>query len=391
MKIATLPARYPELGRIRLGEKGPKGQPVKGTNLRFSSNDRDVLEALAAKLGGAVEAWANGEQPWQLTTESPSVDVYLPPNPIDTAYERWGSGGCTRRCDGERATFLSRGPEGEFMDTDECLCLAEGRTPGDRKDPDACNVTVRLRLVIPDVPGVGVWVCTSHSVYAAMELPGQVAVLESALGGSTPLIPATFAIEHRSEKKPYEKYPRKYIVPVLRVRQSLAALAAGGRNGDAIGAGAGAIAAPRPALVAGAPAGVDPETGEIAARGAGADPAAGQAKAGATEHLGRAGADTPAAAAGEPAPTRRSPARPADPTPPAGQGGAQPKPFIRTIRNIARTRGLTDEQLRAIVSEELAVKRGTDAPEAGWGPDDIEGPAEANVVLDALNKLAAAS
>lgn len=345
--IKTLGTRYPELGRIRLGEKGDKGQPVKGTNLRFSSPDRVPLDALAATLGGTVEPWPNGEQPWQLTTESPSVDVYLPPDPIDTAYELWGKGGCTRRCDGERATFLDRGPEGEFMNTGDCLCLAEDRTPGDRKDPEACNVTVRLRLIIPDVPGVGVWICTSHSIYAAMELPGQIAVLESAMGGSTGLIPATFAIEARQEKKPYEKYPRKYIVPVLRVRASLVELVAGKANGQGIGGGGRALDSSRPALApAGPPPGVDHETGEVA----------------------------PSPAAPKP-PAQRSAARPKAPA----AGGKVEPGWQRTVRRKA-------DELWPDIDPAARAKRLLSIIEETVDKRSVEdlGPTDANAVLAAL-------
>lgn len=224
--IKTLPAKYPEIGRIRLGEKGSKGEPRKGTHLRFTSNDEHVLRAVAAQLGGEVKPWPKGEQTYQLTTESSSVNVYLPPDALFTAYERWGSGGCQRRCDGEHCTFLDEGTDGAFLNEAECRCLADGLTPGDRGDEKkgACKVTVRLRLVIPDVPGIGTWTCTSHSLYAAMELPGQLAILRALVPSNASLIPATFAIEARREKKPWEPYAREYIVPVLRVRQSLAEL-----------------------------------------------------------------------------------------------------------------------------------------------------------------------
>ena len=229
-RIRSLPARYPEIGRIRLGSKGPKGEPRKGKFLRFSSDDRVVLDALAAQLGGEVKAWDDdkAEQAWHLTTESASVPVLLPPDPIDTVYEKWGSGGIAKRCDGERCLVPLQSPDGGHMVERDCVCLAEGLMPGDREDQKkgACQVTVRLRLVIPSVPGLGAWMCTSHSIYAAMELPGQVELLQ-AMSGAGRLVPAEFAIEPRTEKKPWEKFKRDYIVPVLRVRASLAQLASG--------------------------------------------------------------------------------------------------------------------------------------------------------------------
>lgn len=229
-RIANLPARYPELGRIRLGSKGPKGEPRKGKTLRFSSDDEVVLKELARQLGGEVTPWDDdkAEQAWHLTTESASVPVLLPPDPIDTTYEKWGSGGIAKRCDGERCIMPMPSTDGGHMVESDCACLADGLVPGDRDDQKrgACQVTVRLRLIIPSVPGLGAWLCTSHSIYAAMELPGQVELLQ-AMSGSGRLVPADFAIEPRTEKKPWEKYKRDYIVPVLRVRASLAQLMSG--------------------------------------------------------------------------------------------------------------------------------------------------------------------
>lgn len=229
-RIANLPARYPELGRIRLGSKGPKGEPRKGKTLRFSSDDRIVLDELARQLGGEVKPWNDdkAEQAWHLTTESASVPVLLPPDPIDTTYEKWGSGGIAKRCDGERCIMPMPSTDGGHMVESDCACLADGLVPGDRDDQKrgACQVTVRLRLIIPSVPGLGAWLCTSHSIYAAMELPGQVELLQ-AMSGRGRLVPADFAIEPRTEKKPWEKYKRDYIVPVLRVRASLAQLMSG--------------------------------------------------------------------------------------------------------------------------------------------------------------------
>ncbi len=227
-RITTLPSRYPEIGRVRLGSKGPKGEPRKGKTLRFSSDDHVVLSALAEQLGGEVKTWPDGEQAWHLTSESASVPILLPPDPIDTTYERWGSGGIAKRCDGERCIMPVQSPDGGHMVESDCACLADGLVPGDRDDQKkgACQVTVRLRLIIPSVPGLGAWLCTSHSIYAAMELPGQVELLQ-AMSGRGRLVPADFAIEPRTEKKPWEKYKRDYIVPVLRVRASLAQLASG--------------------------------------------------------------------------------------------------------------------------------------------------------------------
>lgn len=222
--IKTLPTRYPEIGRLRLGEKDGN-RPKKLTTWRATSNDELTLRALATIYGGNVEEWKDGEQTYQVTTESDTLEVLLPADPVFTAFEAWTAGGCQRRCDGERCTVPVEGPDGGHLEEQDCVCLDRGWTPGDHKDvkAGACTVNVRLKVVIPAVPGLGIWSMTSHSIYAAMELPSQVELLASmAQRGS--VIPAVLAIEQRSEKKPWEKYRRDFIVPVLRVHASLSQL-----------------------------------------------------------------------------------------------------------------------------------------------------------------------
>ena len=230
-------ARFPELGRIRLGDrelvetKGGKKveRPKKGDTLRFTSNDETALKAIASQHGGEVEPWEKGEQAWQLTSETQWIEALLPPDPLaDTPiYERWGSGGVQRRCDGERCLVPVGDNTGGHLEEADCACLAEGLIPGDAKDTKACKVTLRIRLVLPYVPGLGVWLCTSHSWLGALELPGQVAVID-AMRERGQLIAVRFGIEHRSVKKPWESYTREFIVPSVRVDHSLAQLQSAG-------------------------------------------------------------------------------------------------------------------------------------------------------------------
>ncbi len=254
MAIRNLNERYPELGRIRLGDRelmpSKKERPRKLTQLRFTSNDEVALKALASQHGGDVKPWEKGEQTFELYTETALVPVMLPPDPLgDTPiYERWGSGGVQRRCDGERCLIPRNTDDGGEMVEVDCVCLSEGLIPGDNKEPKACKVTIRLRLVLPDVPGLGVWLCTSHSWIGALELPGQVALLDS-LRSRGQLIPAEFGIEQRTVKKPWESFTREFIVPVIRVRQSLTQITAGQITPPALAARPVAIAAPEPKAI----------------------------------------------------------------------------------------------------------------------------------------------
>src|SRR6185312_491162 len=93
---------------------------------------------------------------------------------------------------------------------------------------------------------LGTFRLETHSVFAAIEFPGQVDLAAAAAeqGG---LIPATLSIEDREMKKPTEKFPRKFKVPVLRLNVSVEQLA--GASLPELPASAPVAALPAPAGV----------------------------------------------------------------------------------------------------------------------------------------------
>src|SRR4051794_12029323 len=108
--ILTLQRQARELGRIRTGvqeqfEKrgGGKGlRPAKLETFRISAANRDLVAAAAEVYGGRVEPWQSptGAQ-WQVITDSPVLDVIVPPGQVlDQWFEMWSGGGCQRRCNG---------------------------------------------------------------------------------------------------------------------------------------------------------------------------------------------------------------------------------------------------------------------------------------------------
>ena len=207
MPIVTIQRRMMELGRIRLGDKGTKGQPQRLSSFRLTSASRALLEAAAVLYGGEVRDWAGApdEGYLELYTEASELDVLLPPVlsmvdghptlPYSQYFELWSGGGCQRRCDGET----------ELISGKPCLC-----------DPDPekreCRVTTRVSVMLPRVPGIGVWRLESHGWNAATELPGTLELLRLAAEGNR-FIPAVLRIEHRTQKKGGQS--RKFIVPVI--------------------------------------------------------------------------------------------------------------------------------------------------------------------------------
>lgn len=204
--------RMMELGRVRLGEKGPKGEPKRLSTFRFTSASESLLRSVAEVHGGKVEAWTDApdEGYFQVTTDATRLDIILPPVysaedgsptvPYSQWFELWSAGGCQRRCDGET----------EALSGKACMCDPEKRQAGD--DPKTCKVVTRVSFMLPDVPGLGVWRIDSHGWNAAVELPGTLEVLAEA-AREMRFIPAVLAVQNRTKK--VNGQTRRFVVPVI--------------------------------------------------------------------------------------------------------------------------------------------------------------------------------
>jgi len=174
--IRDLARRIPDAGRIRIGRKGPKGQPQKLDRFRFTSPDPAALEQVAAIYGGTVGPWSDpkaGAGQFELVTDARELRIALPPDPLGGTpiYEQWSGGGCQRRCDGEVCQTITEAVDGFDMVEVPCRCAAEGVL--------ACKVTTRLSVLLPEIRFVGVWRLDSHGWNAAQELPGMVELIRS--------------------------------------------------------------------------------------------------------------------------------------------------------------------------------------------------------------------
>ena len=164
--------RLVELGRTRLGYKAQtqagKTYPAKLETFRLTSASRTLLEAAAAIYGGTVQDWRDAPDPgyFQLTTTARELDVLIPPTlaSYSQAYELWDAGGCVRRCDGVT----------ERISDQPCIC-----DPAKRE----CAITTRVSVMLPRLPGLGVWRLDSHGWNAATTLPSTLELLGAAAQG----------------------------------------------------------------------------------------------------------------------------------------------------------------------------------------------------------------
>src|SRR5262245_39248537 len=154
MPIKSLRPTLVEVGRIRLGYKDPdKKQADRLDQFRFTSPAKHLIDELARLYGGQPQPWqpqSGGPQQYEVFSEASDIPIYLPQQRIDPWFELWtGAKACTRRCDGEVET-LRRVP---------CICDADGLSEDDR---NRCKPTVRVNLMLAEMPGLQIWSLVSH-------------------------------------------------------------------------------------------------------------------------------------------------------------------------------------------------------------------------------------
>jgi hypothetical protein len=222
MALLDRQARAQQIGKIRLGERkatsGGGERPVRLEKFRFTSPSRGAIDKVAEIWGGTVRPWEHSSGPqWEVYTDAWEIEVVVPPfGAISQWYEMWTAGGCQRRCDGRTETLENRA----------CLCPEDLDVRAElarRKVPAACKPHTRVNLILPDIPGVGVWTLESNGDNAADELGMAAQVLDMAGAGGR-MVPATLRMETR--KRMVRNEPRQYVVPVLQITRTLRELAA---------------------------------------------------------------------------------------------------------------------------------------------------------------------
>ena len=229
MPIAGLARRLPEIGRLRAGQlvtmADGRKRPSALAAWRFTASSKASLVAVAIAFGGRVEPWTSpAGDAFQVVTEVDCLPVILPPlGAFSQSMELWAAGGLTRRCDGQ---LRSTG--------EPCDCPVDpDERRAEAKAGRACQPVSRLSVLLPDVPGIGVWVLTSRGWAVAAEMGGIAAILEGRMAR------AQLRLEQR-EKRAAGKPTSRFVVPVLEVPElRIADLMAGGQAMAQIGSLAG--------------------------------------------------------------------------------------------------------------------------------------------------------
>jgi len=216
--LADIDSRPPEAGRIRLGEKvegvskaGKKyTRPASTETFRFTSPERDQIEAIADIYGGTVKPWneprASTQKQWEVKTNTDRISVWLPPDALTVNYEAWSGGGCVRRCDGVTCVWKEDGGR----EVVPCLCGQEEGAP-------LCKPKSRLSVVLPGIPFSGVWRMETSSEYFVYEARGMIdtiAGLEAAQG----VLQVDLVLSKRTKRDGGQV--SHYIVPQIALKSS---------------------------------------------------------------------------------------------------------------------------------------------------------------------------
>lgn len=223
MAILDLQRRGQQIGRLRIGQQIPsskpgKMRPVALDTFRFTTGSRHTADAIAELYGGKVVPWGNQ---WEVVTGRNAIEVVIPPRDqiISQWYEMWTGGGCQRRCDSQREQ-LSGGPclcphAEDPTDPDEVEAAARERDRLAKMNPPrACQRKTRISVMIPDLPGLGVFRLDTGSFYAAGEVLDAADLMQAARDRQV-YLPAMVRIDQRERVK--DGKTKKYPVPLLEV------------------------------------------------------------------------------------------------------------------------------------------------------------------------------
>lgn len=228
--LRTIPKKLTELGRIRIGDREPNSSgrgthPHKLDTFRLTSSNAALLHFAAGAYGGDVRPWTGDGAPkdehgrpthTELYTTVNTLDVLIPTlTAVSLSFEQWSAGGCQRRCTG---TFITHCPLQPGLEGSECTCPAEEQARAElAKTGKACARILRLNVLLPDLPGMGVWRLETKGYYATAELMGTLEMLQMA-GHEQTIIEASLRLEGRTVKRLGRGEGTgtlKFVVPVL--------------------------------------------------------------------------------------------------------------------------------------------------------------------------------
>jgi hypothetical protein len=239
MPLLDVQRRGQQIGRIRIGQQVATGngktRPAKLDTFRFTTTSRYAADAIAELYGGTVKDW-NGE--FEVITGQSAIGVTVPPRDqvVSQNYEMWNRGGAVRRCD-SRVNQITGGPclcphadDPEDLEVVEAAARERARLAS-MNPPQACKAITRISVMIPDLPGIGVFRLDTGSYNAAVEIGDAAAIMQVARDQGV-FLPATLRIEQR--KRVAGGTTKNFPVPVLEIMSTFREIASGALSAGGI-------------------------------------------------------------------------------------------------------------------------------------------------------------
>lgn len=236
MPMLDMQRRSQQIGRIRVGQQVPvmkdgrdtgKTRPATLATFRFTTGSQVTAEAIAALYGGDVRPWDGHRGQFEVITAKSEIWVSVPPRDavVSQWYEKWGKSGIERRCDSVKDT-VSDGPcqcpQAADPDDPESVRRASVLRGELAKQGKACARVTRINVMIPDLPGLGVFRLDTGSFDAATEVGDKAQMMEMARNAGV-FLKAMLRIEWRERGSDRKPYP----VPVLEILDTVREIVSG--------------------------------------------------------------------------------------------------------------------------------------------------------------------
>ena len=266
MALLDIQRRGQQIGRLRIGQQvqaaNGRMRPTKLDTFRFTTQSRHAADAIAGLYGGTVRAWNNE---FEVITGQSAIGVTVPPRNqvVSQWYEMWSKGGCQRRCDSQIEQISGKPCLCPHADDSTDLVAVENAAQersqlAGLNPPRACKPITRISVMIPDLPGLGVFRLDTGSYYAAVEIGDAAELLQVARDRGV-FLPAVLRIEQRQRVAGGQT--KKYPVPVLEVLSTFRQITSGALEAGGITAQLPPVPGQQPrALTAGATAPAAPPT-----------------------------------------------------------------------------------------------------------------------------------
>ena len=230
-KLIERQRRIREEGVIHVGEirnTGSASFPTSRKTFRLTAKNKAILDTAALKYGGEVTEWMHegSKKGYQLGIEQSELKAMFSAKELDSgdyescaqSFEMWNGQTNVRRCDGINCETWQPTGEKDRKGKDvharvSCPCLCDRNAEDFRylvSKGKACKLVTRMRVLLTEIPALGLWRLNTGSDVFADEIMGFIEQLEM-MGLRGQMVPVKLSIDFREKRtgpgQDTEKFP----------------------------------------------------------------------------------------------------------------------------------------------------------------------------------------